>query len=160
LLGDEYTVSDRFEQQDVAYKMMQSEKWMIFLILCFILTIALFNMVGSLSMLMIEKQDDIKTLRNMGAGDHLIRRIFLFEGWMISGFGACIGLTAGMALCLMQQHLGLIKMGEAGSFVVDNYPVLVAPTDLAVILATVLLVGFLSAWYPVYYLGDRWLKKH
>lgn len=158
LLGSDYKVSDRFEQQDVAYKMMQSEKWMIFLILCFMLAIALFNMVGSLSMLMIEKQNDVRTLRNMGANNSLIRRIFLFEGWMISGFGAFLGVLVGMALCLLQQNLGLIKMGTAGSFVIDNYPVLVASTDIIIILATVLLIGFLSAWYPVYRLGDRWIK--
>ncbi|GHU82660.1 membrane protein [Bacteroidia bacterium] len=158
LLGGDYKVSDRFEQQDVAYKMMQSEKWMIFLILCFMLAIALFNMVGSLSMLMIEKQNDVRTLRNMGANNSLIRRIFLFEGWMISGFGAFLGVLVGMVLCLLQQNLGLIKMGTAGSFVIDNYPVLVASTDIIIILATVLLIGFLSAWYPVYRLGDRWIK--
>ncbi|GHU55636.1 membrane protein [Bacteroidia bacterium] len=158
LLGSDYKVSDRFEQQDVAYKMMQSEKWMIFLILCFMLAIALFNMVGSLSMLMIEKQNDVRTLRNMGANNSLIRRIFLFEGWMISGFGAFLGVLVGMILCLLQQNLGLIKMGTAGSFVIDNYPVLVASTDIIIILATVLLIGFLSAWYPVYRLGDRWIK--
>ncbi|GHV51445.1 membrane protein [Bacteroidia bacterium] len=159
LLGEGYEVRDRYEQQDVAYKMMQSEKWIIFLILCFMLVIALFNMVGSLSMLMIEKQGDVRTLRTMGADDRLIRRIFLLEGWMISGFGAGIGVAVGLALCLLQQELGLIKMGEAGSFVVDSYPVLVAPADLGIILATVMLIGFLAAWYPVYRLGERWLEE-
>jgi ABC-type lipoprotein release transport system permease subunit len=159
LLGDDYLVKDRYEQQDVAFKMMQSEKWMIFLILCFILVISFFNMTGSLSMLMIEKQDDVQTLRNMGAGDSLIRRIFLFAGWMISGFGAVTGVLVGLALCVLQQKLGLIKMGAAGAFVIDNYPVEVAATDILVILTTVLGIGFLSAWYPVYYLGGRWLKK-
>lgn len=159
LLGKDYIVSDRYEQQEVSFRMMQSEKWMIFLILCFILVVALFNMVGSLSMLMIEKQDDIRILRSMGAGDALIRRIFLFEGWMISAFGALAGVSAGLILCLLQQELGLIKMGAAGAFVIDNYPVEVAPGDLLIILATVVSIGFLSAWYPVYYLGDRWIKK-
>jgi ABC-type lipoprotein release transport system permease subunit len=159
LLGDNYVVRDRYEQQEVAFKMMQSEKWMIFLILCFILVIALFNMTGSLSMLMIEKQGDIRTLRNMGANDSLIRRIFLFVGWMISGFGAVTGVLVGLALCFLQQKLGLIKMGVAGAFVIDNYPVEVVPADILIILITVLGIGFLSAWYPVYYLGGRWLKK-
>ncbi|MDR2811171.1 MAG: ABC transporter permease [Tannerellaceae bacterium] len=159
LLGEEYTVSDRYEQQEVSFRMMQSEKWMIFLILCFILVVALFNMVGSLSMLMIEKQDDIRTLRSMGAGDALIRRIFLLEGWMISASGALIGVVVGLILCLLQQELGLITMGAAGTFVIDNYPVKVEASDIAVILVTVLSIGFLSAWYPVYYLGDRWIKK-
>ncbi|MDR1557870.1 MAG: ABC transporter permease [Tannerellaceae bacterium] len=159
LLGDDYLVRDRYEQQEVSFKMMQSEKWMIFLILCFILVIALFNMTGSLSMLMIEKQDDVQTLRNMGATDKLIRRIFLFAGWMISGFGALTGVLAGLILCFLQQELGLIRMGSAGAFVIDNYPVEVVPADILIILATVLSIGFLSAWYPVYYLGGRWLKR-
>ncbi|MDR1344622.1 MAG: ABC transporter permease [Tannerellaceae bacterium] len=159
LLGDAYTVNDRYEQQETSYRMMQSEKWMIFLILCFILVVALFNMVGSLSMLMIEKQDDVQTLRAMGAGDSLIRRIFLFEGWMISGLGAMIGVGVGLALCLIQQEFGLIKMGIAGAFVIDNYPVQVEAADIVIILLTVLCVGFLSAWYPVYCMGDRWIKK-
>ena len=157
LLGEDFRVRDRYEQQDVAYRMMQTEKWMIFLILCFILVIALFNMVASLSMLMIEKQADVQTLRNLGADNSLIRRIFLFEGWMISGFGAAIGLAIGLGLCLLQQKFGLIGMGEAGVFVVDNYPVLVELSDLALIFGTVMLAGFLSAWYPVYLLGKKWL---
>ncbi len=159
LLGENYIVQDRYEQQADAFKMMQSEKWMIFLILCFILTIALFNMVGSLSMLMIEKQGDVRTLRNMGADDTLIRRIFLFEGWMISGFGALIGVVIGLILCLLQQEIGLIKMGAAGSFIIDNYPVRVVFSDVFIVFVTVLSLGFLSSWYPVYYLGDRWLKQ-
>lgn len=159
LLGDDYQVLDRYEQQSDALKMMQSEKWMIFLILCFILTIALFNMVGSLSMLMIEKQEDVRTLRNMGADDLLIRRIFLFEGWMIAGFGALAGMILGLILCLLQQEFGLIKMGTEGAFVIANYPVRIVISDLFIVFFTVLTLGFLSAWYPVYYLGDRWLKK-
>ncbi|MDR1356631.1 MAG: FtsX-like permease family protein [Tannerellaceae bacterium] len=159
LLGSNYIVSDRYEQQADSYRMMQSEKWMIFLILCFILVIALFNMVSSLSMLMIEKQDDVRTLRTMGADDSLIRRIFLFEGWMISGAGALIGVCAGLALCFLQQKFGLIKMGVAGTFVIDNYPVQVEFPDICIILITVMSIGFLSAWYPVYRIGDRWIKK-
>ncbi len=158
LIGDNYIVQDRYEQQADAFKMMQTEKWIIFLILCFVLTIALFNMVGSLSMLMIEKQADVRTLRNMGANDSLIRHIFLFEGWMISGFGALLGVVIGLVLCLLQQELGLIKMGTAGAFIIDDYPVRVVFSDVAIVFVTVLLIGFLSAWYPVYRLGDRWLK--
>jgi ABC-type lipoprotein release transport system permease subunit len=157
LLGDDFVVKDRFEQQEASFKMMQIEKWMTFLILCFILAIALFNVIGSLSMLMIEKQNDVKTLRNLGAGDSLIRRIFLFEGWMISGFGALTGIIIGLILCLLQQELGLIKMGAAGAFIIDSYPVRVVFTDIFLIFVTVMAIGFLSAWYPVYRLGDRWL---
>ncbi|GAB6394803.1 MAG: FtsX-like permease family protein [Bacteroidales bacterium] len=155
MLGEGYAVSDRYEQQDLAYRMMRSEKWMIFLILCFILVVALFNMVGSLSMLMIEKRGDVQTLRNMGAADALIRRIFLFEGWMISGLGAVVGVIIGLILCFLQQEAGLIKMGATGSFIIENYPVKVMASDIAVILAAILSIGFLAAWYPVYCLGDR-----
>lgn len=159
LLGEKYIVQDRFEQQQASFKMMQVEKWMTFLILCFILTIALFNVVGSLSMLMIEKQDDVRTLRNMGAGDSLIRRIFLFEGWMISGFGALIGIVIGLVLCLLQQWFGLIKLGQtAGAFIIDAYPVRVIFSDVLVAFVTVAAIGFMAAWYPVHYLGKKWFN--
>ena len=160
ILGSGFRVEDRHEQQQASFKMMQVEKWMTFLILSFILAIALFNVVGSLSMLMIEKQEDVRTLRNMGAGDSLIRRIFLFEGWMISGFGALIGIVVGVALCLLQQELGLIKLGQAsGAFIIDAYPVRVELTDIFTVFLTVLSIGFLAAWYPVRYLGRKWLHK-
>ena len=157
-LGEDFRVEDRYEQQQASFKMMQVEKWMTFLLLCFILTIALFNVVGSLSMLMIEKRDDAVTLRNMGADSRLIRRIFLFEGWMIAGFGALIGIVVGVALCLMQQQWGFIKLGESsGSFIIDAYPVRVELADILAVLGTVLSIGFLAAWYPVHYLGKRWM---
>lgn len=159
ILGDEFIIRDRFEQQEASFKMMQIEKWMTFLILCFILAIALFNVVGSLSMLMIEKQDDVRTLRNMGASDNLIRRIFLFEGWMISGFGALIGIMIGLVLCLLQQSFGLIKLGQtAGAFIIDAYPVRVIFTDILVAFVTVAAIGFMAAWYPVHYLGKKWFN--
>lgn len=160
LLGENFWVKDRYEQQEASFKMMQGEKWMIFLILCFILILALFNVIGSLSMLMIEKKEDVRTLRNMGADDRLIRRIFLFEGWMISGLGALIGVVIGLALCLLQQELGIIKLGQAaGSFIIDAYPVRVEAGDIFIVFITVLTIGFLAAWYPVHYLGKKWLDK-
>ena len=156
ILGDQFTVQDRYEQQEASFKMMQVEKWMTFLILSFILAIALFNVVGSLSMLMIEKKDDVRTLRNMGASDSLIRRIFLFEGWMISGFGALIGIVIGLVLCLLQQTYGIIKLGQtAGAFIIDAYPVRVIFTDLLTAFITVAAIGFMAAWYPVHYLGKK-----
>ena len=156
ILGDRYIVRDRFEQQEASFKMMQVEKWMTFLILTFILVIALFNVVGSLSMLMIEKQEDVKTLRNMGADDRLIRRIFLLEGWMISGIGALAGIVIGVLLCLLQQTFGFIKLGESsGAFIIDAYPVRVVPMDILAVFVTVLAIGFLAAWYPVRYLCDK-----
>jgi ABC-type lipoprotein release transport system permease subunit len=139
---------------------MQIEKWMTFLILSFILAIALFNVVGSLSMLMIEKQEDVKTLRNMGANDALISRIFLFEGWMIAGFGALIGILFGIILCLIQQEFGLLKLGQTtGAFIVDAYPVRVALSDVITVFITVVTIGFIAAWYPVHHLGKKWFVR-
>lgn len=159
LLGDRFIVQDRYEQQEASFKMMQVEKWMTFLILSFILAIALFNVVGSLSMLMIEKKDDVRTLQNMGADDKLVRRIFLFEGWMISGFGAVIGIVIGLVLCLLQQHFGFIKLGQtAGAFVIDAYPVRVVFTDLLVAFITVAAIGLMATWYPIHYLGKKWFS--
>lgn len=160
LLGDRFLVKNRYEQQEASFKMMQGEKWIIFLILCFILSLALFNVIGSLAMLMIEKKDDVRTLRNLGANDTLIRRIFLFEGWMISGCGALIGILIGLTLCLLQQELGLIKLGNvSGAFIIDSYPVRVEIMDILIVLVTVLSIGFLAAWYPVHHLGKKWLGK-
>jgi ABC-type lipoprotein release transport system permease subunit/ABC-type Zn uptake system ZnuABC Zn-binding protein ZnuA len=158
LLGDAFRVEDRYEQQEAAYRMMQAEKWMTFLILSFILVIALFSVVGSLSMLMIEKQDDVRMLRSMGADDRLVRRIFLLEGSMIPALGAVAGVVIGVTLCLIQQQFGVVKLGNTlGAFLSDDYPVKVQVMDLAIILATVSLVGLLVAWYPVRYLGKKWL---
>ncbi|MDL2256262.1 FtsX-like permease family protein [Parabacteroides sp. OttesenSCG-928-G06] len=150
LLGDRYLVQDRYEQHEDSFRMMQVEKAITFLILCFILAIALFNLVGSLSMLINEKKEDIKTLRNMGADDSLIRRIFLFEGWLISGVGAVGGIVIGLILCWLQIRFGLIQLGTtAGTFIVDAYPVQVLFPDILLIFITVLTIGFLASWYPV-----------
>ena len=160
ILGDDFRVQDRFEQQEATFKMIQLEKWISFLVLAFILTIALFNVVSSLSMLMIEKQEDVRMLRSMGACDRLIRRIFMYEGSMIPAFGALIGILIGVILCLIQQQFGIIKMGSAaGAFVSDNYPVRVNPVDLLVIFTTVFGIGMLASWYPVRYLGKKWLNQ-
>ena len=160
IVGDKYIVQNRFEQQESSFRMMQIEKWVTFLILCFILAIALFNIVGSLSMLMIEKKEDVRTLRNLGANNRQLRQIFLFEGWMISGFGALVGIVLGILLCMLQQHFGLLRLGDtAGAFIIEAYPVHVLPSDILMVLVTVLSIGFLAAWYPVRYLGNRWLKS-
>lgn len=160
LLGDNFLVQDRYEQHEDSFKMMQIEKAMTFLILCFILTIALFNLVGSLSMLMTEKQEDVKTLRNMGADEQLIKRIFLFEGWMISGFGAVIGIVIGVFLCFLQMKFGLISLGQqAGAFIIDAYPVEIVWSDIVIIFVTVVTIGFISSWYPVHSLSKKWFSK-
>lgn len=159
LLGSDFIVQDRYEQQEASYKMVQVEKWMTFLILCFILAISLFNVVGSLSMLMLEKKNDVRTLRTMGATDKLISQIFIMEGWMISVCGALIGIVLGLVICLLQQTFGLLKLGQtAGAFIIDAYPVRVEYFDVFMVFVTVIIIGYVAAWYPVYYLGRKWLK--
>ena len=156
-LGEEFRVQDRYEQQADTYRIMRVEKLISYLFLTFILVIACFNVIGSLSMLIIDKREDVVTLRNLGADDNQIVRIFLFEGRMISFFGAFIGVVSGLLLCWIQQTFGLIRLGSSGSFVVDAYPVSVEAMDVIIVFVTVLLVGFLSVWYPVRYLSKRLL---
>ena len=159
IAGDKYTVKDRFEQQDDTFKIMKIEKLMAYIFLTFILMIACFNIIGSLSMLIIDKKDDVVTLRNLGASDKQIVHIFLFEGRMISAIGAVIGIILGLALCWAQQTFGLVKLGSSSaSFVVNAYPVSVHPEDVILIFVTVLVVGFLSVWYPVRYFAKRLLN--
>jgi lipoprotein-releasing system permease protein/zinc transport system substrate-binding protein len=158
ILGEEYAVKNRYEQQEAAFKMINIEKWVTFLMLCFILLIAAFNVIGSLSMLIVDKQQDITTLRNLGAGNKLISRIFLLEGWLISALGAVTGIVLGVLLCFGQQYFGWIKLGSSGTFAVDAYPVQVQTGDLLLTLVAVLVIGFLSVIYPVRYLSKKWLQ--
>ena len=158
ILGEDFCVSDRYEQQADTFRIMEIEKLISYLFLTFILVIASFNVIGSLSMLIIDKRDDVNTLRNLGANDNQIVRIFLFEGRMISFIGASLGVVLGLFLCWLQQKYGLIALGSSGTFVVDAYPVSVHLTDVIVIFITVLAVGFLSVWYPVRFLSKRLLK--
>ena len=158
ILGNDYYVKDRYQQQEDTFKMINIEKWVTFLILSFILLIAAFNIIGSLSMLIIDKQADVVTLRNLGAANRLISRIFLFEGWMISAFGAVVGIVLGVLLCFGQQHFGWLKLGTGDNFSVTAYPVIVYFSDLMFILITVLSIGFFSVLYPVRYLAKKWLR--
>lgn len=158
ILGEDFCVSDRYEQQADTFRIMEIEKLISYLFLTFILVIASFNVIGSLSMLIIDKREDVNTLRNLGANDNQIVRIFLFEGRMISFIGASLGVVLGLFLCWLQQKYGLIALGSSGTFVVDAYPVSVHLTDVIVIFITVLAVGFLSVWYPVRFLSKRLLK--
>ena len=158
LCGDRFTVKDRFEQQDDTFKIMKIEKFIAYIFLTFILMVACFNIIGSLSMLIIDKKNDVVTLRNLGANDKQITRIFLFEGRMISAIGAVIGIIIGLLLCWLQQRFGLVALGSSsGSFVINAYPVSVHPEDIVLIFITVLVVGFLSVWYPVRYFAKRLL---
>lgn len=158
-LGERFRVLDRYEQQADTFRIMKIEKFISYLFLTFILMIACFNVIGSLSMLIIDKRDDVVTLRNLGANDRQIVRIFLFEGRLISFIGAVSGIVLGVLLCWLQQTFGLISLGVAGSFIVDVYPVSVHWEDVVLIFFTVLAVGFLSVWYPVRYLSRRLLSK-
>ena len=160
ILGDEFIVLDRYEQQADVFRIMEIEKFISYLFLTFILAIACFNVIGSLSMLILDKREDVETLRNLGADDRLIARIFLFEGRLISLFGALSGIVLGLLLCYIQQRFGIISLGGGnGSFIVDAYPVSVHVTDVVLIFITVITVGFLSVWDPVHYLTRRLLKK-
>lgn len=156
LLGNGYEIKNRYQQHDYLYKTMQGEKYATYLILILILVIASFNIVGSLTMLILDKKEDIAILRSMGADKRTIRNIFLFEGWLISFLGAIVGTIAGLALCQAQISFGLVKLsGEASSFIVDAYPMTIVPADILLIFVSVSLIGFLAAWYPVRYISDR-----
>ena len=156
IAGDDFYVKDRFEQQDETFKIMKIEKFIAYIFLTFILIVACFNIIGSLSMLIIDKKDDVVTLRNLGASNRQITQIFLFEGRLISAIGALLGIGIGLLLCWLQQTYGLVKLGSStGSFVVNAYPVSVHPEDVILIFVTVLVVGFLAVWYPVRYFSAK-----
>lgn len=149
IVGTKYKVLDRFEQQSDTFNIMQIEKVLAYVFLTFILMVACFNIISSLSMLIIDKKADAATLRNLGATDKQIRSIFLFEGRIISAIGAVVGILLGLLLCWLQQEFGLVHMGDsAGSFVVNAYPVSVHYDDVAIVFVTVLLIGWAAAWIP------------
>ena len=150
LAGDKLLVQDRYEQQAETFNIMQIEKLFAYIFLTFILLVACFNIIGSLSMLIIDKKEDIKTLHNLGATNKQINEIFLLEGRMISLVGAVFGIAVGLLLCWLQQTFGLVRLGDSsGSFVIDAYPISVHPWDIVVIFLTVIIVGWIAVWYPV-----------
>lgn len=149
ILGSDYIIKDRYEQQDDIYKVMQIEKLISYIFLTFILLVACFNIVGSLSMLIIEKRENMETLRSMGADNSTVANIFIYEGIIISAIGAVSGIIAGIALCLAQQRFGFISMGNAESFVVNSYPVEIQAKDILTTFVTVLIVGITAVWLPV-----------
>ena len=152
-LGSGYKVKDRFQQNESLYKMMKYEKAAIYMILIFVIIIIAFNIFGSLSMLIIEKKDDMQTLRSLGAKDSLIRRIFVLEGWMISLVGLAAGLIIGVGFSLLQQHFGFIKM--PGAFLVQAYPIILSVWDIILTVAGVSVIGYLIALLPVYIYSKR-----
>ena len=149
LIGEDFAVKNQQEQQETLYRIMRSEKWAVYVILTFILVLATFNVVGSLSMLMIDKRKDTEILKSMGADNRLIHKIFMNEGLLISVAGGIIGLLLGIVLVLLQQQFGFVKFGTGGNYVVDAYPVLLKAKDVLLIFITILAVGCTSAFLTV-----------
>jgi lipoprotein-releasing system permease protein len=156
LLGNGFEIKNRYQQHDYLYKTMLGEKYATYLILILILVIASFNIVGSLTMLILDKKEDIAILQSMGADKRTIRNIFLFEGWLISLIGAILGTLAGLAICQAQVSYGLVKLSDkASSFIIDAYPMKIVATDILLIVVSVSLIGFLAAWYPVRFISEK-----
>jgi lipoprotein-releasing system permease protein len=155
-LGSHFVVKNRYQQHEYMYKTMQGEKFATYLILILILIIASFNIIGSLTMLIIDKKEDIAVLQSMGADKPLIRKIFLFEGWSISIIGSIIGTIAGIALCKAQMVYGFVKLqGGTSSFIIDAYPIKIIPLDILLILFSVVLIGFFASWFPAKYISSN-----
>lgn len=159
IVGDDYTVKNRYEQQAATFKVVEIEKFVTYLFLCFILMVACFNIISSVSMLILDKQSNAETLRSLGATDDFVARIFIYEGNLIALLGAVVGLVLGVVLCLLQQEFGLIELGGDGQFVVDAYPVRVKLTDLILVLVSVVAVSALSVWLPIKILNKCFLKE-
>ena len=158
IFGKGFKVQNRYEQQAIFYKVMRSERLAIFFILTLILVIASFNIIGSLTMLIIEKERDIEILKSLGANNNLIRKIFIFEGWMISIIGAFSGIILGFIVCWLQQTYGFVKLNSQ-SLIMDSYPVVLKMKDFIIVPGTVLLIGYWAAWYPVRFLTKKYLNK-
>lgn len=149
VLGEGYVVQDRYEQQEDFFRILRVEKLLTTLLLVFILLIATFNGIGSLSMLIIDKQADILTLSHLGASDSMIRKVFMLEGWMVNALGALSGLVVGLVGCLLQEHLGLLKLGNGTEYILEAYPVAVQGWDIVLVIVVVLVLGAISSWIPV-----------
>lgn len=159
IMGEGYTVKNRYEQQAATFKVVEIEKFVTYLFLCFILMVACFNIISSVSMLILDKQSNAETLKSLGATDGFVARIFIYEGNLIALLGAVVGLVLGVALCLLQQKFGFISLGGGGQFVVDAYPVRVKVTDLILVLVSVVAVSALSVWLPIKILNKYFLKN-
>ena len=159
IFGPAYKVADRQEQHEFLYKVLKSEKWAIFMIMIFIVLIASFNIVGSLTMLIIDKKKDINILKSLGAESKTIRRVFFLQGMFISLIGALIGLLLGGIICYIQQTYEIITLGKGGSYIINAYPVLMKGLDFVAVFGAVMLIGFLASWYPVKYLTGKFAKN-
>jgi lipoprotein-releasing system permease protein len=157
IIGNKFLVKNRIQQNELLYKTMKTEKWAIFFILAFILIVTSFNVVGSLTMLIIEKKNDIQTLRNLGLNMISIKKTFLYQGLLISLVGAIIGLIIGTMICLLQQKYGFVRLPGDGSFVISAYPVQLIWSDILLVLFTVSLIGFIASWYPIRFITRRFL---
>lgn len=149
VLGEGYHIHNRYEQQADFFRILRVEKLLTAILLAFILLIATFNSIGALSMLIIDKRNDILTLSHLGADERLIRRIFLFEGWLVNAIGAIGGVIIGLAVCLVQEHFGLLKLGNGSEYVISAYPVAVQAWDILFVIGTVFLLSLISVWIPV-----------
>ena len=157
ILGPDYLVKNRYQLHEAFYRIMKSEKFYIYLILTFILIIASFNIIGSLTMLIIDKKEDIATFRSLGANLKTIRNIFLLDGWLITIVGAIFGLLIGFFVCWIQIEFELIRLKGSASFIVDAYPIKLIWTDFLIIFLTVVSIGYFAAWYPVRYITKRFI---
>ncbi|MBN2775409.1 MAG: ABC transporter permease [Prolixibacteraceae bacterium] len=156
LVGEKFHVKNKYQQQELVYKVMNSEKWAIFFILVFIFILLSFNIIGSISMLIIDKKDDIAILQSMGAGQKTINRAFLLQGWLITFIGAVLGLILGILISLAQQYFEIIKLPGGGSFAVSAYPVSINPRHLILSFLTVILIGFITSWLPIKYFSKKY----
>jgi lipoprotein-releasing system permease protein len=159
IFGNGFIVRNKYQQQEIFYKVMKSERLAIFFILTLILIIASFSIIGSLTMLIIEKERDIEILRSLGADNNLIRKIFIFEGWLISIIGALAGIVLGFAICWIQKTFGIVRL-QSDSLIMDAYPVVMKVKDFIIVPVTVLLIGFWAAWYPVRFLTKKYLTRN
>jgi lipoprotein-releasing system permease protein len=159
ILGSGFEVKNRYQQDELFYKTMQSEKYVIFLILVFILVVASFNVIGSLTMLILEKKFDISTLRSLGTNLSSIKKVFLYEGCMITLLGAVYGLIQGLLICWLQIKFHLVKLQGSGTFVIDAYPVSIKTSDIFAVLVVVLVIGLVASWYPVRYITKRFIQS-
>lgn len=160
LLGKQFVVKDRFQQQEFLYKVMKSEKLAIFIILSFIIVIAIINVIGSITMLILDKRKDILILTNLGAENQTIKKIFLIEGMIINFSGAILGLILGGLFCWLQTEFGLITIGAGASFVVEAYPVKMKLLDFLLVMGTVFFIGTISAWLPVRRINKKYFSNN
>ncbi|HMX05228.1 MAG TPA: FtsX-like permease family protein, partial [Chitinophagales bacterium] len=160
IMGNEFTVKNRFMQNEFLYRVMRTEKWAVYFILTFIFIIAAFNMIGSIAMLVIDKKKDIGILRSLGASEKSVRNIFFIQGILQTLVSIAVGFTLATLLCFLQMHFGLITIPGEGTFVVTAYPIALEWRDYVSVFLTVFIVGCIASWFPAYMAArQRWLFK-